>query len=380
MVTGDPGRFVRNELLVSYARAPCRGLNDSSFRSRCRPGRRRTVRARASLLSPPDWAVIHRDRRGRSSRRGVEAYVELPQAVLSRAVELAAGRLMSGGTSYYPTRREALEYLADYEARYDVPIVRPIRVNAVRGLGNRLGVYTDAGVWRARAVVSATGTWSSPNVPQLPGQDRFRGRVLHSARYASPDEFLGKRVVIVGGGNSGAQIVGDLFERATVTWATRSPPKFLPDDVDGRYLFGEETTRYHAMTEGAPPPPQTLGDIVMVESVRRARDRGALRSTPMFVAFTERGVAWPDGRETREDAVIFATGFRPALAHLASLELAGPNGKIETRGTRSVREDRLWLVGYGDWTGYASATLIGVGRTARATVDEIARTLENDAR
>ena len=69
------------------------------------------------------------------------------------------GRLMPGGTSYYPTRNEALDYLADYEARYDVPIVRPIRVTAVRALNNRLGVYTDVGVWPARAVVSATGTW-----------------------------------------------------------------------------------------------------------------------------------------------------------------------------------------------------------------------------
>jgi hypothetical protein len=55
-----------------------------------------------------------------------------------------------------------------------------------------------------------------------------------------------------------------------------------------------------------------------------------------------------------------------------------PNGRVEVRGTRSVREPRLWLVGYGDWTGYASATLIGVGRTARATVDEIVGALGHD--
>jgi hypothetical protein len=130
------------------------------------------------------------------------------------------------------------------------------------------------------------------------------------------------------------------------------------------------------MTEGAAPPPQTLGDIVMVEAVRRARDRGALKAVEMFVAFTESGVMWPDGRRTDEDAVIFATGFKPALGHLAPLDIAEPNGRISVRGTRSVREPRLWLVGYGDWTGYASATLIGVGRTARATADEIVRALE----
>jgi cation diffusion facilitator CzcD-associated flavoprotein CzcO len=292
------------------------------------------------------------------------------------------GRLMPGGTSCYPTRDEALAYLAEYETRYAVPVVRPVRVLAVTANDtDHLRVHTDAsGDWLARAVVSATGTWSMPNVPVLPGQSRYRGTILPSARYASPEMFDGRRVVVVGGGNSGAQIVADLFERASVTWATLVPPTFLPDDVDGRYLFGEASARYRALIEaGAALPPRTLGDIVIVESVRRARDLGALRAVPMFTAFFDNGVVWPDARRTEEDAVIFATGFRPALAHLTSLGLIEPNGRIRVRGTRSVGEPRLWLVGYGDWTGYASATLIGVGRTARATVDEIVAML-GDAR
>jgi cation diffusion facilitator CzcD-associated flavoprotein CzcO len=215
-------------------------------------------------------------------------------------------------------------------------------------------------------------------VPEFEGQHGYAGRVIHSAHYRSPDEFLGRRVVVVGGGNSGAQIVADLFEHASVTWATRSPPTFLPDDVDGRYLFGEETARYRALVaSGAPVPPQTLGDIVMVEPVRRARDRGALIATSMFTRFTEDGVHWPDGRRTREDAVILATGFKPVLSHLSEIGVVEPNGRIVVRGTRSVREPALWLVGYGDWTGYASATLIGVGRSARATVEEIERSVRD---
>ena len=286
------------------------------------------------------------------------------------------GRLMPGGTSYYPTRDEALEYLADYERRYDVPVVRPVRVDSVRREKDGFVVQASAGEWRASAVVSATGTWSAPNVPTFPGQRTFTGQVIHSAQYRSPDQYRGKRVVVVGGGNSGAQIVADLFEHATVTWATRSPPTFLPDDVDGRYLFSEETVRYRAMVAGgAPVPRQTLGDIVMVEPVRRARGRGALVATPMFSRFTNYGVEWPNGSRTREDAVILATGFRPALSHFSELGVAEPNGRVLVRGTRSVREPNVWLVGYGDWTGYASATLIGVGRSARATVEEIERAL-----
>jgi putative flavoprotein involved in K+ transport len=79
------------------------------------------------------------------------------------------------------------------------------------------------------------------------------------------------------------------------------------------------------------------------------------------------------------DAVIWCTGFRPAFTYLGPLGVMEHDGHVETAGTRSVRESRLWLVGYGEWTGYASATMIGVGRSARSAVYEIARTLESQA-
>jgi putative flavoprotein involved in K+ transport len=91
-------------------------------------------------------------------------------------------------------------------------------------------------------------------------------------------------------------------------------------------------------------------------------------------------VVWSDGREERIDAVIFATGFRASLQHLASLGVVDADDRVEIArggsGTRSAREPNLWLLGYGEWTGFASATLIGVGRTARAMVDEIVRAME----
>lgn len=155
-------------------------------------------------------------------------------------------------------------------------------------------------------------------------------------------------MVVVVGGNSGAQIFAELAEVARATWATREPPAFLHDEVDGRYVFEQATARYRAVQEGrTPDPPQTLGDVVMVVPVRAARDRDALRAERMFVRFTPTGVVWPDGREEHVDVVILA-----------------------------AREPHLWLLGYGEWTGFASATLIAVGRTARAAVEEIVATLD----
>ena len=281
------------------------------------------------------------------------------------------GWMFPGGDEY-PSRDDAIGYLAQYEWRYELPVRRPVRVSAVRREGGGFGVATDAGGFAARALVSATGTWDAPYIPLYPGRERFRGEQVHSAGYESPGAFAGKRVLVVGGGNSGAQVLAELSKVADTTWVTLQPPKFLPDEIDGRYLFDYATALYRAQQEGRPAPAQVgLGDIVMVPPVVEARERGVLHSVPPFARFTETGVVWPDGREERVDAVVWCTGFRPALGHLRPLGVVEDDGRVRVEGTRSVREPMLWLVGYGNWTGFASATLIGVGRGARETVRQI---------
>ncbi|MEF2278263.1 ArsO family NAD(P)H-dependent flavin-containing monooxygenase [Deinococcus sp. YIM 134068] len=281
------------------------------------------------------------------------------------------GFLMPGGETGAPSRDEVIAYLTEYERRYALPVERPVRVHAVWADGEALRLETSAGPYTARFVVSATGSWDAPFIPEVPGRELFQGRQLHSAHYHTPVEFAGQRVVIVGGGNSGAQLVAEVSRVATVTWATLTPPRFLPDDVDGRVLFDAATQRYRAQQAGVPFEAPSLGDIVVVPSVREARERGVLHAQSMFVAITERGVVWQGGQEEAFDAVIWCTGFRPALRHLAPLGVLEEDGRVQVKGSRAVKESRLWLVGYGNWTGFASATLIGVGRSARATVQEI---------
>lgn len=287
------------------------------------------------------------------------------------------GWLMPEGADTYPTRDEAIAYLAAYEARYAIPVERPVRVLAAHAGGDssvppRVRLVTDHGDLDAGAVISATGTWSHPHLPHFDGQEHFTGRVLHSARYPGPASFAGKRVLVVGGGNSGAQIFADLLDVANVSWVTKDPPTFLPDEVDGQYLFEQGTARYKALQEGRTAPiPRSLGDIVMVAPVRAARDRGRLVSQPLFTRLTADGVVWPDGREEAVDALILATGFRPALGHLAPLVTPDARGRIAMDGLHAAAHPRLFPLGYGDWTGYASATLIGVGRAAKAVVDAI---------
>ncbi len=271
----------------------------------------------------------------------------------------------------FPARDAVIDYLTRYEQRYALPVRRPVRVATVRRSQGGFVVQTDTGSWQARAVVCATGSWSNPFVPAYPGQADFDGVQLHSAHYQQPAPFAGQRVLVVGGANSGAQVLAEVSRVAQTTWVTEKEPRFLPDDVDGRVLFSQATQRYHALASEAPMPPPTLGDVVMVDSVKEARGRGVLNSVRPFKRFTRTGVVWADGREQAVDAVIWCTGFRPALSFLADLDVVQPDGRVATTGARATALPGLWLVGYGSWTGFASATLIGVGRSARATVNEI---------
>ena len=283
------------------------------------------------------------------------------------------GWLMPASDQGFPSRDAVIDYLTRYEERYAVPVRRPVPVDAVEPAKNALLVRSGAETWLAQTVVSATGNWRHPHVPPYPGREVFQGLKLHSADYVGATAFAGKRVLIVGGGNSGAQIIAEVSAVAETIWVTERPPQFLPDDVDGRVLFERATQRWRAQQEGrlVEHLPGGFGDIVMVPPVVDARARGVLHAREPFSDFSAHGVRWADGTESEVDVVIWCTGFRPALDHLAPLGVVDETGRVRVEGTRSSSEPRLWLVGYGDWTGVVSATLIGVTRTARSTAQEI---------
>ncbi|MBE2998053.1 NAD(P)/FAD-dependent oxidoreductase [Nocardiopsis sp. HNM0947] len=284
----------------------------------------------------------------------------------------------------YPSAHHVVWYLTEYERRYRLPVHRPVTVERVEREnghdlpGGRLRVVTDRGTWRARHVISATGNWSAPHLPSIPGREVFAGRELHTVDYRGPDDFAGQRVVVVGGGNSAAQIIAELSLVADTTWVAARPPRFMPDDVDARALFDLATRRGRG-EEG--PGVGDLGDIVVVPSVREARERGALKAEPMIERLTPGGVAWPDGSTLEADAVLWCTGFRPALGHLVPLGVDDGHGRVRVGAdNRAVAEPRLSMVGYGDWTGFASATIIGAGRTAKSTVAAVTEALEREGR
>ncbi|MTI20745.1 NAD(P)/FAD-dependent oxidoreductase [Fulvivirga sp. RKSG066] len=282
------------------------------------------------------------------------------------------GWMMPKAKEEYPSKDHVIQYLTDYEKRYKLPIHRPVKVERVSKSDKGFEITTNQGTYNTKALISATGTWKKPYVPEIKDFERFEGQSLHSSAYSSPDQINGHEVLVVGGGNSGAQILAELSKTHATTWVTLKEPKLLPDEVDGRYLFEFATKQYKAKLEGKKiEPAGSLGDVVMVESVKDARDRDVLHSKRPFEAFYEDGVVWADGTKQKFDSVIWCTGFKASLDHLSGLFNGTKPAKIKTNLTSAQEIDGLWLVGYGSWTGYASATLIGVGRTARQTAKEV---------
>ncbi len=275
------------------------------------------------------------------------------------------GIIMPGGPDYYPTRDETIDYLTQYEQKYQLNIHRPVVVHDVTKEGRVFTLSTSEGTYSAKAIINTTGIFSKPVIPEIAELARFKGEVLHSSEYDSPERFKGKRVAVVGEGNSGAQILAEVSKVADVLWITLKKPSFLPDHVDGRFLFDAASQMYEAKKQGKDYRPPSLGQIVMVPPVVEARDRGVFNN---YVEFSGLDV-------DAFDSIILCTGFKPALEHLKSLNVVTADGKAATEETRSTVVEGLWFVGYGNWTGFASGTLIGVGRSAKATVDDVVKYL-----
>ncbi|WP_328403317.1 NAD(P)/FAD-dependent oxidoreductase [Streptomyces sp. NBC_00390] len=284
------------------------------------------------------------------------------------------GMELNGADDTRPSSEVIGEYFAAYEERFDLRVRRPVDVTAVReGEGGRLLVETSEGAWSAWALVNATGTWDRPFWPRYRGQETFRGRQLHTAHYPGPEEFAGQRVIVVGGGASGTQHLMEIAEVAAgTTWVTRRPPVFREGPFDENAGRAAVAMVEERVRRGLPPQSVvSVTGLPLTDAVRRARANGVLDRLPMFDRITRTGVAWDDGRTVEADVILWATGFRAAIDHLAPLRLREPGGGIRVEGTRAVRDARVHLVGYGP-----SASTIGANRAGRAAVRDIRHLLE----
>lgn len=262
------------------------------------------------------------------------------------------------------------QYYGAYEKAYELPIIRPIKVQEVTERNGRFLVRTNGVQFSARGIINATGTWKTPNIPIYPGSDLFRGKQLHTVDYQQAEEFIGKHVLVVGAGISAVQLLGELSELTQTSWVSRREPDFRNHEfteelgreavelVDQRVRAGLPTESVVAVT-GLPITP----------SIERMFEKGALNWRPMFDHITERGVGWKDGTTLDVDVIFWNTGFRHSLEHLKGLNIINEHGGIKMSGrlaTQVVQEPRLHLIGYGP-----SASTVGANRAGRAAAREL---------
>ena len=110
----------------------------------------------------------------------------------------------------FPLRSEVIDYLCRYEQRYSIPVKRSVKVERVTKENSFFSIETDTGSYSAKTIISATGTHGHPIIPDVPGRAAFKGIQLHSSQYKNPQPYTGRKVLVVGEGNSGAQLVAEL--------------------------------------------------------------------------------------------------------------------------------------------------------------------------
>jgi cation diffusion facilitator CzcD-associated flavoprotein CzcO len=245
----------------------------------------------------------------------------------------------------YPSRARMVEYLEHYTAKFDLKPVFNAPVHAVRREGRGWRAEAAENSRTAPIVVVATGWADYPHAPIWPGMETFDGPILHSSRYRNPAPFAGKRALVVGYGNSGAEIALDLAEAGVdVTLSVRSPVNVVPRELFGvpilafpaaeqwlpprvadalnaplvRFAIGSLATA--GLTKAAKGPLQSIEEdgrvpLIDIGTLDAIRD-GRIKLRGDIASFGPESVIFKQAPAERFDVIILATGFRPDLRAL----------------------------------------------------------------
>ncbi|HEU4520500.1 MAG TPA: NAD(P)/FAD-dependent oxidoreductase [Thermoanaerobaculia bacterium] len=288
-------------------------------------------------------------------------------------------------------RSEFLDYLRRYQAAFGLPVRSGVVVQRVRREDDAWIVETSGGPIRTSAVVVASGIMSNPVLPQLPGASEYRGRIRHSVTYRRPEECRGRRVLVVGAGNSAGEIASELGRAGVdTTIAIRSGANVVPLQLLGipiQYLShgvrklprGVQETIVAAMSrvtewrKGPPLIPRPAHSpldaipIIGFRLIDAIRD-GKVKVRGGLAALTPGGVLFANGQEESFDEIVLATGFRAAIEFLSSVTTDARGFGSRRDRVISTDHSSLFYVGHNyDSTG----GLFNIRRDAPAAADAV---------
>jgi cation diffusion facilitator CzcD-associated flavoprotein CzcO len=343
--------------------------------------------------------VLERSSRVASSWRGRYDRLRLNS---SRPFSRLAGARYPQGTGMFPARDEMVRYLENYAQRNHVDVRHGAEVERIDREGSELVVRMRDGEERAQHVIVATGYAHTPYIPDWPGRDSFRGRLMHSADYRNADDLQGADVIVAGSGCSGMEIAYDVATGGAkrVRVAVRTPPNILVRDPVGPLLaliflqlptrFSDNVLRNVQLKKlgdlsayGLPIPDEGVFSrlkrlgvapaIVDKEVIDAVKD-GRIEIVAGIRAVDEGSVELDDDSRAEPDAVIAATGYRSALE-----PLVGHLGVLNERGLPAVADGRAVAPGL-RFVGFVPrpAQLGGLGMEARRAARGIARELQGE--
>jgi len=285
------------------------------------------------------------------------------------------GLPFAGNPERYPLRNEVIAYLKGYASHFSLPVMTNSQVIKVNKIATGFGVHTANGQqYEAHTLISATGAFTNPNRPDLVGEARFQGQILHSAAYQNPAPFNDQRVIVVGAGNSAVQIAAELAEVANVTIASRQPIKFFPQRIWGKDVH------FWKKILGIDDLP--LGQWLTIKEPVIVLDQGKYQAAlaakqperrAMFTHLTTDGVMWTEADAEKIDTIILATGYRPNQGFLADFGALHSDGQPQQKAGVSQTVAGLYYVGLPWQRAHASATLRGVGADAKVVVRHVGR-------
>lgn len=274
------------------------------------------------------------------------------------------------GTDLFPSRAAFTSYLKSYTERFDIPLRVGVEARALEREGDTWRIETGEDWIAARAVVVATGIMSSPVVPCFAGLDAYQGGLIHSSAYRHPSGFTRQRVLVVGIGNSGAEIATELADAASVAVSVRSGVNNVPLSIAGipsQYLgwaiswlpraMQQRLTRLvgnvGALVRGGNPLPRKQGfgdcpDVPLIGmKLANAVKSGSIELLPSIERFGPRGAKFADGTERTFDSVILATGYRAALEWMGAYGARDICGFAKRRDrVRSQEFPNLYFIGH----------------------------------
>lgn len=281
-----------------------------------------------------------------------------------RAHSALPGLPMPATFGRYPSRAQFIDYLQEYAKKFELEPVFGTPVRSVRRDGSRWRVAAGESSVTAPIVVVATGWADFPNMPKWPGMEAFDGPIVHSSGYRNGSAYAGQRVLVVGFGNSGAEIALDLCEAgAEATLSVRSPVRILPRDLFGlpilsfaiaqRFLPARVADAINApvirlvvgsierlgMKRAEKGPIRMIEEdgrvpVLDVGTVAKIRE-GRIKVRGAIASFARRSVVFAEGEPAPFDAVILATGFKPDLRAL----LPDAEGVLDAAGRPLVSDE-----------------------------------------